>query len=182
MKEKINEHDFTKNMMSIIRGGYKAKLITEVEGDVNQNQQLGNQNNDNQETTNDDLGPFPLLYKLSPNYFKLPENDNRFKTIKEQVESLGAGAIVTDIYLSTNGDLVVFGKLSLSSGELQFAMPYLDGKIKKDSEGAIEGDEDDHPIGLLQGYLNVLKQNASKTQELMYDEKFDKELLKNKEQ
>ena len=136
MKEKINEHDFTKNMMSIIRGGYKAKLITEVEGDVNQNQQLGNQNNDNQETANEDLGPAPLLYKLSPNYFKLPENDNRFKTIKEQVESLGAGAEVTDIYLSIDGDLVVFG-LALTK-RLQFVMPLLDGKIKKGSIGTIE--------------------------------------------
>lgn len=31
MKDKINEHDFTKKMMSIIRGGYKDKLINEEE-------------------------------------------------------------------------------------------------------------------------------------------------------
>ena len=28
-KEPLNEHDFTKNMIDIIRGGYKGKLITE---------------------------------------------------------------------------------------------------------------------------------------------------------
>jgi hypothetical protein len=31
MKENINEHDMTKKMMDIIRGGYKSRLITEVE-------------------------------------------------------------------------------------------------------------------------------------------------------
>lgn len=39
MKENINEHDMTKKMMSILRGGYQSKLIKE---DVNQetNQEL----------------------------------------------------------------------------------------------------------------------------------------------
>jgi len=33
MKEKINEHDMTKKMMSVLRGGYKSKLLSE---DANQ--------------------------------------------------------------------------------------------------------------------------------------------------
>lgn len=32
MKENINEHDMTKKMMSIIRGGYTSKLLTENDG------------------------------------------------------------------------------------------------------------------------------------------------------
>lgn len=31
MKENINEHDMTKKMMEIMRGGYKSRLITENE-------------------------------------------------------------------------------------------------------------------------------------------------------
>jgi hypothetical protein len=31
MKENINEHDMTKNMMKIMRGGYKSKLLVEIE-------------------------------------------------------------------------------------------------------------------------------------------------------
>ena len=31
MKENINEHDMTKKMMDIMRGGYKNKLITEAD-------------------------------------------------------------------------------------------------------------------------------------------------------
>ena len=31
MKDNINEHDMTKKMMDIIRGGYKFKLITEAD-------------------------------------------------------------------------------------------------------------------------------------------------------
>jgi len=31
MKENINEHDMTKKMMDVIRGGYRTKLITEAE-------------------------------------------------------------------------------------------------------------------------------------------------------
>ncbi len=33
MKENINEHDMTKKMMDIVRGGFKNKLITENEED-----------------------------------------------------------------------------------------------------------------------------------------------------
>lgn len=36
MKVKINEHDMTKAMMSILRGGYKSKLLNE---DINQEMQ-----------------------------------------------------------------------------------------------------------------------------------------------
>jgi hypothetical protein len=36
MKDKINEHDMTKAMMSILRGGYKTKLLNE---DINQEMQ-----------------------------------------------------------------------------------------------------------------------------------------------
>jgi hypothetical protein len=32
MKERIDEHDMTKKMMDIMRGGYKSRLLTEVEG------------------------------------------------------------------------------------------------------------------------------------------------------
>jgi len=31
MKENINEHDMTKNMMDIIRGGFKSKLLVEAD-------------------------------------------------------------------------------------------------------------------------------------------------------
>ena len=31
MKESINEHDMTKKMMQVMRGGYKSKLLVEVE-------------------------------------------------------------------------------------------------------------------------------------------------------
>jgi hypothetical protein len=31
MKERIDEHDMTKKMMDIMRGGYKSRLITEAE-------------------------------------------------------------------------------------------------------------------------------------------------------
>ena len=35
MKENINEHDKTKQMMDIIRSGFKSKLITEAEEEMN---------------------------------------------------------------------------------------------------------------------------------------------------
>jgi hypothetical protein len=45
MKEKINEHDMTKAMMSILRGGYKSKLLSE---DINQ--EIRPDNDDQQDT------------------------------------------------------------------------------------------------------------------------------------
>lgn len=182
MKEKINEHDFTKNMMNIIRGGYKSKLITEAEGDVNQNQEISNQELVNQETTNEDLGPFPLVYKLSSDYFEISPSDDRFVKLKQQIENIGIGAEVTNVCLSKEGkDLVIFG--TVLRGKLQFAMPYLDGEVKKNQQGTINGDEDRDPIKKLQGYLDNLKANVSQTQELLYRETDDENYMnKNKEQ
>lgn len=181
MKEKINEHDFTKNMMNIIRGGYKAKLMTEAEEDVNQNQQITNQELVNQETTNEDLGPFPLLYKLSSDYFEISPSDDRFLKLKEEIEGIGVGAEVTNVCLSKEGkDLVIFG--TILRGKLQFAMPYLDGEVKKNQQGTINGDEDRDPIKKLQGYLDNLGNDASQTKELLYRDTDDEQYINKKEE
>jgi hypothetical protein len=50
MKENINEHDMTKKMMDIIRGGYKSRLITEVE---DQGQTAPPEKNGNEQDTID---------------------------------------------------------------------------------------------------------------------------------
>jgi len=50
MKEKINEHDMTKRMMAILRGGYKKYLITE-ENTNNQEDILSSQKDNNQKDT-----------------------------------------------------------------------------------------------------------------------------------
>jgi hypothetical protein len=47
MKERIDEHDMTKKMMDIMRGGYKSKLLTEAEGETMQD-------NKDMETQKDD--------------------------------------------------------------------------------------------------------------------------------
>jgi hypothetical protein len=181
MKEKINEHDFTKNMMNIIRGGYKAKLMTEAEEDVNQNQEITNQEVVNQDNTNEYLGPFPLVYKLSSDYFEISESDDRFVKLKEQIEGIGVGAEVTNVCLSKEGkDLVIFG--TVLRGKLQFAMPYLDGEVKKNQQGTINGDEDVDPIKKLQGYLNNLGGDASKTKELLYRDTDDEQYINKKEE
>ena len=186
MKEKINEHDFTKNMMNIIRGGYKAKLMTEAEEDVNQNQELANQeitNNqetNNQETTNEYLGPQPLFYKLSPDYFEISPSDDRFVKLKTEIEGIRAGAKVTNVCLSKEvEDLVIFG--TILNGKMQFVMPYLDGEVKKEQNSPINGDEDRDPIKMLQGYLDNLGNDASKTKELFYRDTDDENYINKRE-
>ena len=47
MKESINEHDMTKKMMSIMRGGYKP-LLKEEESDLNTTQPESDTNQENQ--------------------------------------------------------------------------------------------------------------------------------------
>jgi len=43
MKENINEHDMTKRMMDIIRGGFKTRLITEVDEPTQPTQDVNSQ-------------------------------------------------------------------------------------------------------------------------------------------
>lgn len=182
MKEKINEHDFTKNMMNIIRGGYKAKLMTEAEEDVNQNQELANQEiTNNQETTNEYLGPHPLFYKLSPDYFEISPSDDRFVKLKTEIEGIRAGAEVENVCLSKEvGDLVIFA--TILSGKMRIVMPYLDGEVKKEQNSPINGDADREPIKMLQGYLDNLRNDASKTKELLYRKTDDENYINKRKQ
>jgi len=57
MKENLNEHDITKKMMDVIRGGYKSKLL--IEQDLGQKQTQGSEQGteDKPEETEDTITP-----------------------------------------------------------------------------------------------------------------------------
>lgn len=170
MKEKINEHDFTKNMMNIIRGGYKAKLITEAEGETDELES-------DEVISGENLGPYPTLYKLNSDYFELPFTDDRAIKIVDGVKAIAPEAIITDIYLSDKNEMAIFGKAL--ANKLQFAITYPECILYKNT-GTIQGNVDEITIGKLNGYMKNLEANATQTQELLYREKDDKVLL-NKE-
>lgn len=74
MIERIDEHDMTKNMMSIIRGGFKSKLLKE--SDMTESKVLDVQSND--AVFKDELKKLQAIYPLVKiKFFKIyPNEDN----------------------------------------------------------------------------------------------------------
>lgn len=180
MKENINEHDMTKKMMDIIRGGHKS-LIKEVdEVPVQQPMQQAPL------TPGDDLpepeeqmaksprkGREPLI-KLNKTYVELDEDDQRVKDISKKLEDI-ANVEVTSVYVSPNKDLVITGEaLQYEDSGMYFTMALSKKDVLTSTEN-VEGDEPNEIIKKLQGFLDNLRDDIAGTTEYLYDEKLDKE-------
>ena len=99
MKENINEHDMTKKMMSIIRGGYKAKLLNEQD----ENKRFAKAPREGHE---------PLI-ELTDDYAELPKSDSRVSELSNDLQNI-AGVDVTSVFISRKKDLVINGEANPS--------------------------------------------------------------------
>ena len=107
MKETINEHDMTKKMMSIMRGGYKPLLkeedsslnVTQTEPDINKTQKTAKPPRE---------GRAPLI-QLDGSYFEMDKNDSRFKALEKSLIDRVEQAEVTSVYISDPKGLVING-------------------------------------------------------------------------
>lgn len=184
MKELINEHDMTKKMMEIMRGGFKP-LLKEEEitndgrglGAINPNEKPEVEQPNPEERG---LAKAPnegreSLIQLDGSYFEMAKNDQRFTTFVDALRSVVPTATVTSIYISKFGGLVANGyalKYSENSG-LFFTLSIAEDSIIVSSEN-VQGKIGTEVQTALQKFQDNLRADDNVGQYL-YDEKIDKQ-------
>lgn len=108
MKQTINEHDMTKHMMEIMRGGYKTKLLTEDDSDT-------------MSPTKGDAVFNDELKKLQSTV------DPRVEITNFKIYPTDSNVIIEGIFLKReNEDTGIKFKMSLAAGEIETSMNNID--------------------------------------------------------
>jgi hypothetical protein len=113
MKERINEHDLTKKMMEIIRGGYKQKLMTEDE-------EITPENDDYADTLDVKKGDSVYKDELK----KLQDVvDPRVEITNFKIYPNDSNVIIEGVFLKgENEDVGIRFRMSLAAGEINTTM------------------------------------------------------------
>ena len=177
MKESINEHDMTKKMMSIMRGGYKP-LLKEEESDLNTTQPEPDTNQENQTqklAKPPREGRAPLL-QLDGSYFEMDKSDSRFKALEKALTDRVEQAEITSVYISDPKGLVINGvalDFSENSG-LYFTLALSEDSVLISSEN-VQGKLSTEVQSNLQTFLDTLRASRMNTRQYEYNEQLDKE-------
>ena len=109
MKENINEHDMTKKMMDIMRGGFKTKLITE-------------------DDQHDTLSPKPGDAVFNDELKKLQDTvDPRVNINNFKIYPTDQNVIIEGTFLQREGeDSGIKFKMNLAKGEIETSMSNID--------------------------------------------------------
>lgn len=177
MKESINEHDMTKKMMQIMRGGYKPLLTEEINPETGQPEEVSQ---DTQQSQGTDMAPKPRegrdsLIPLDSSYFELDKNDDRFKALSADLKGVVEPADITSVYINKYGGLVINGRAlshSKDSG-LFFTMSKSDSNVRISSEN-VPSDASSEVEQALNSYLDKLIHITNDTNQYLYDERIDK--------
>ncbi len=110
MKENINEHDMTKKMMDIMRGGFKTRLLTE---------------NDEQHDT---LSPKPGDAVFNDELKKLQDTvDPRVKISNFKIYPADQNVVIEGTFLQREDqDSGIKFKMSLAAGDIETSMNNID--------------------------------------------------------
>lgn len=169
MGQNINEHDMTKKMMEVIRGGYKKSLLKEEE--LQADTPMAPDTSQVTMAQSPSEGREPLI-KLDNTYIEVPKDDQRYKDLTKKLQDI-ANVTVTSIYVSKNKDLVITGEaLQYENSGLYFTMALSNKDVVTSTEN-VEGDEANIIINKLTGFLQNLRDDAAGTSEYLYDEKVD---------
>jgi hypothetical protein len=179
MKESINEHDMTKKMMQIMRGGYKPLLKEEEEPNMGETDM--EDPNQNQETNSKEglakpprEGRAPLI-QLDGSYFELDKNDHRFKDLQKVLKDIVSQAKITSIYISDPEGLVING-VALNFGEnsgLYFTLARSEPNILVSSEN-VQGKLNIEVQTNLQRFWDGMLADTTGTSQYLYNERDDK--------
>lgn len=180
MKESINEHDMTKKMMQIMRGGYKPLLKEEEE--PNMEDMEGINPNETEETKEKQglakpprEGRAPLI-QLDGSYFELDKNDHRFKALQKVLTDRVSQAKITSIYISDPEGLVINGvalNFSDNSG-LYFTLARSEPNILVSSEN-VQGKLNIEVQTNLQLFWDGILADTMGTSQYLYNERDDKQ-------
>lgn len=169
MGQNINEHDMTKKMMEVIRGGYKKSLLKEEE--LQADAPMAPDTSQVTMAQSPSEGREPLI-KLDNTYIEVPKDDQRYKDLTKKLQDI-ANVTVTSIYVSKNKDLVITGEaLQYENSGLYFTMALSNKDVVTSTEN-VEGDEANIIINKLTGFLQNLRDDSAGTSEYLYDEKVD---------
>lgn len=188
MKENINEHDMTKKMMDIIRGGHKS-LIKEVEEPMNNLAQQPTQPQ-SQLVPGDDL-PEEKMAKSPRNgshepikgneenfdstYIELEQNGQSYKKLEQQIKEITNIYEVTSIYISPkNKDILING---LVTKNFRFSMWLNQDEVE--TEGQIDSDKAQDYLDKLKRFRDSLADNRLETEREYIED--NPELEKNEE-
>jgi hypothetical protein len=183
MKESINEHDMTKKMMQIMRGGYKPLL--KEESNMSDMEEINQ--NVNQETK-EGLAKAPRegrasLIQLDGSYFELDKNDHRYKALQKVLTDRVSQAKITSIYISDPEGLVINGvalNFSDNSG-LYFTLARYEPNILVSSEN-IQGKLNIEVQTNLQLFWDGMLADTMGTSQYLYNERDDKQAKEENEQ
>jgi hypothetical protein len=113
MKNNINEHDMTKKMMDIIRGGYKSRLITEAD-------EMAPEQDDYKDTL--DVKKTDSVFKSELK--KLQDIvDPRVEITNFKIYPQDSNVLIEGIFLKgENEDTGIKFRMSLAAGEINITM------------------------------------------------------------
>ena len=179
MKESINEHDMTKKMMSVMRGGYKP-LLNEFVNAPNLETQI--EPEENKETkAKERLAKPPRegresQLQLDGSYFEMDKSDSRFKALEKALTARVPQAEITSVYITDPEGLVINGSaltFNKNSG-LYFTLALSEDSILVSSEN-VQGKIGTEVQGNLQLFLDTIRADRTNTRQYEYNEQLDKE-------
>ena len=140
MKENINEHDMTKKMMAVIRGGYKSRLINEADEQT----QLSPDSGDQKDT---------ITPKKGDSVF-----NDEYKKLTEIVDP---SADITNFKIyPIDKNAVIEG--NILNNRAQFKMELISDEVKIDTGTIGLNDDNAEVLKKLQGYFKNWKTEWSK--------------------
>jgi hypothetical protein len=140
MKENINEHDMTKKMMEVIRGGYRSKLITEAEEQPSEDNTGGDQK--------DTISPKEGDAVFNDEYKKLSE------IVDPSVEITNFKIYPVDKNAIIEGNIL--------NNRAQFKMELSEDEVKVDTGTIGLNDDNNEILKKLQGYFKNWKNEWAK--------------------
>lgn len=180
MKESINEHDMTKKMMDIMRGGYKP-LLNEFVNAPNLNTTQIEPEVDPESEEQQGLAKPPRegrasLLQLDNSYFEMDKNDQRYKALEKALTDRVEQAKITSVYISDPKGLVINGvalDFSENSG-LYFTMALSEDSVLVSSEN-VQGKLGTEVQTSLQSFWDKMRADTMGTSQYQYNDRDDKE-------
>lgn len=134
MKERIDEHDKTKEMMSILRGGFKNKLVsediqpTEQPQQIQQPQLVPGDDSPEPSESKDTISPVEGDSVFNDEIKKLQDTvDPRVKIINFKIYPVDQNVVIEGVFLQRESDESgIHFKMDLAAGELETTMQGID--------------------------------------------------------
>ena len=140
MKDNLNEHDMTKKMMDVMRGGYKSKLLTEFTNapSLSTNNPVSSQGNDVEPKETEDV--------ITPK-----QGDVVFNEELKKLQTIVKGQVkITNFKIYPNDENVLVEGVLLNG--ITFKMDLINPEIEINMNNISLTDKVDEVLGRLRGY------------------------------